>query len=80
MPHVELNGPFVKDLSLKLTPGGWIDTGDTAIPVPNTSVSGVLAVGDCATMMRAVPTAIYMGACAAAGITHDITNEDDEKR
>lgn len=78
MPHVELNGPFVKDLDLRLTPGGWIDTSDG--PIPHTSVPGVLAVGDCATMMRAVPTAMYTGACAAAGIAHDITNEDDERR
>ncbi|KAH7031411.1 uncharacterized protein B0I36DRAFT_384196 [Microdochium trichocladiopsis] len=77
MPNAELNGPFVKDLGLKLTSGGWIDTGDPAMPIPQTSVPGVMAVGDCATMMKAVPTATYMGACAAAGIAHDITNEDD---
>ncbi|KXJ86179.1 hypothetical protein Micbo1qcDRAFT_168784 [Microdochium bolleyi] len=74
MPPAELNGPFAADLGLKLHPAGYIDV---ASPVPLTSVPGVYAAGDCATMMRAVPTAIFMGACAAAGIAHELTAEDD---
>lgn len=77
MPLAEINGPFVSDLGLELHAAGYIDV---ASPMPLTSVPGVYAVGDCATMMRAVPTAMYMGACAAAGVAHELTAEDDPEQ
>ncbi|KAK8079449.1 thioredoxin reductase [Apiospora hydei] len=74
-PETEQAGPFAAQLGLELEPkGGSIKT---ASPFPTTSVEGVLAVGDCATMMKSVPTAIYMGTMAAAGVVHGLQAEDD---
>ncbi|KAK8050910.1 hypothetical protein PG993_002295 [Apiospora rasikravindrae] len=74
-PETEQAGPFAAQLGLELEPrGGFIKI---ASPFPTTSVEGVLAAGDCATMMKSVPTAVYMGALAAAGVAHGLQAEDD---
>jgi pyruvate/2-oxoglutarate dehydrogenase complex dihydrolipoamide dehydrogenase (E3) component len=46
-------------------------------PFFNTNVSGVYAAGDCATLMKAVPTATMMGNFVAAGLAHALQAEDD---
>ena len=71
-PTVEINGPFVGQLSLDLTPTGEIKT---APPFNQTSLAGVFACGDAATMIRAVPQAANMGSMAAAGIAAQIEAE-----
>ncbi|KAI0014606.1 hypothetical protein F4780DRAFT_200816 [Xylariomycetidae sp. FL0641] len=74
VPDSELNGPFVKDLGVELTPQGYINT---LPPFQNTNVPGVFAAGDCATMMKAIPTAMMMGSTVAAGLAHALQAEDD---
>jgi len=74
-PATEQASPFAAQLGLELEPkGGFIQV---ASPFPTTSIEGVLAAGDCATMMKSVPTAIYMGVIAAAGVVHGLQAEDD---
>ncbi|KAK8127225.1 thioredoxin reductase GliT-like protein [Apiospora sp. TS-2023a] len=74
-PDTEQAAPFVAQLGLELDPkGGFVKV---ASPFPTTSVDGVLAVGDCAAMLKSVPTAIYMGSKAAAGVVHSLQAEDD---
>ncbi|KAF5591248.1 thioredoxin reductase [Fusarium subglutinans] len=62
-PMGQINGPFAEQLGLELTPTGDIKTEGQMF---ETQVKGVFAVGDCATMMKAVSQAIGMG-CLAAG-------------
>lgn len=74
-PDTEQAGPFAAQLGLELeAQGGFIKV---ASPFPTTSVEGVLAAGDCAAMLKSVPTAIYMGTTAAAGVVHSLQAEDD---
>ncbi|KAK7981371.1 pyridine nucleotide-disulfide oxidoreductase [Apiospora saccharicola] len=74
-PDTEQAAPFAAQLGLELDPkGGFVKV---ASPFPTTSVEGVLAVGDCAAMLKSVPTAIYMGSTAAAGVVHSLQAEDD---
>ncbi|KAI0548749.1 FAD/NAD(P)-binding domain-containing protein [Xylaria curta] len=73
-PDFELNGPFAKDLGVEITPQGHINT---LPPFFNTSVPGVFAAGDCATLMKSVPTATMMGSFVAAGLAHALQAEDD---
>jgi gliotoxin/aspirochlorine biosynthesis thioredoxin reductase len=47
------------------------------VPFQSTSVAGIFAAGDCATMMKAVPAATMQGAMTAAGICHQLQNEED---
>jgi len=72
-PKDRLNGPWVEQLGLETT-----DTGDIKVNFPfnETSVSGVFAVGDCGTMMKAAPVAVSMGGLAAAGIASALGAED----
>jgi thioredoxin reductase len=72
-PDVEINGPFVEQLGLELAPSGEIKTNQ---PFNETSVPGVFAAGDCATMMRAVTTATMAGSMAAVGASGQIQRED----
>ncbi len=62
-PLTEVNGPFAGQLGCELTPTGDYKTtnlfGETTVP-------GVFAAGDCATMMKAVTTAMYLGNMVAA--------------
>ncbi|KAF3062288.1 hypothetical protein GL218_03642 [Daldinia childiae] len=73
-PAFEINGPFAADLGVTLTPQGHIDAQP---PFYSTNISGVYAAGDCATMIKAVPTATMMGACVGAGLAHALQVEDD---
>ncbi|KAI8632627.1 putative thioredoxin reductase glit-like protein [Xylariaceae sp. FL1651] len=65
-PKTELNGPFAQQLALELTPQGDIQT---TPPFGETSVPGVFAAGDCASMGKIVANAISTGAFAGAGAT-----------
>lgn len=62
-PMGQINGPFAEQLGLELTPTGDIKTEGQMF---ETQVKGAFAVGDCATMMKAVSQAVGMG-CLAAG-------------
>ncbi|KAI1461504.1 FAD/NAD(P)-binding domain-containing protein [Annulohypoxylon moriforme] len=73
-PATELNSSFASDLGLALAPQGHIDAQP---PFYSTNMPGVYAVGDCATMMKAVPIATTMGSMAAAGLAHVLQAEDD---
>ncbi|KAI0860752.1 FAD/NAD(P)-binding domain-containing protein [Xylaria cubensis] len=73
-PDFELNGPFAKDLGVEIAPQGHINT---LPPFFNTNVPGVFAAGDCATLMKSVPTATMMGSFVAAGLAHALQAEDD---
>ncbi|KAK7928311.1 hypothetical protein PG985_005309 [Apiospora marii] len=74
-PDTEQAGPFAAQLGLELEPrGGFVKV---ASPFPTTSVEGVLAVGDCAALLKSVLAAIYMGSTAAAGVVHSLQAEDD---
>jgi gliotoxin/aspirochlorine biosynthesis thioredoxin reductase len=74
VPAFELNGPFTKDLGLGVAPQGHINT---LPPFFSTNVPGVHAAGDCATAMKAVPTASMMGSFVAVGLVHAMQAEDD---
>ncbi|KAI1120228.1 putative thioredoxin reductase glit-like protein [Nemania abortiva] len=65
-PKTELNGPFAQQLALELTPNGDIQT---TPPFGETSVPGVFAAGDCASMGKIVANAISTGAFSGAGVT-----------
>ncbi|KAB5577548.1 hypothetical protein GE09DRAFT_952849 [Coniochaeta sp. 2T2.1] len=71
-PLVEINGPFVDQLSLELNPTGEIKV---TPPFNQTSVEGVFACGDAATMTRAVAQAAVMGAMAAVGAAAQVEAE-----
>ncbi|KAI0436623.1 FAD/NAD(P)-binding domain-containing protein [Xylaria telfairii] len=73
-PDFELNGSFAKDLGVELAPQGHINT---LPPFFNTNVPGVYAAGDCATLLKSVPTATMMGSFVAAGLAHALQAEDD---
>ncbi|MCJ1247518.1 hypothetical protein MMC30_004732 [Trapelia coarctata] len=65
VPPAKINGPFHEQLGLDVEPMGFIKT---TPPFNETSLPGVFAVGDCGTMMKAVPQAIAMGSFGAAGL------------
>lgn len=56
-PHSQVKGPFAKQLSLELGPNGEIKTSQ---PFYETTVPGVFAVGDCATVMKSVSQGVAM--------------------
>ena len=68
-PKTEVNGPFARQLALELTEGGDIKTSQ---PFFETSVPGCFATGDCATYMKAVTSAISMGALGAGGLASQL--------
>lgn len=72
VPNAQLNGPFVKDLSLELGPAGEIAL---KTPAGETSVSGCFAAGDIAVAMRAVPIALSTGMCAGAGAAASVQHD-----
>ncbi|KAI1369689.1 hypothetical protein F5Y08DRAFT_325297 [Xylaria arbuscula] len=74
VPDFELNGSFVKELGVELAAQGHIHT---LPPFFNTTVPGVYAAGDCATVFRTVPNAMMMGSFVAAGLAHSLQAEDD---
>ncbi|KAL5366065.1 hypothetical protein BJX96DRAFT_25330 [Aspergillus floccosus] len=71
-PQTEVNGPMAKQLDLTMTEGGDIQT---TSPFHETSVSGVFAVGDCATPFKAVSPVVAMGSMAAAGLVAQLQAE-----
>lgn len=71
-PRATLAGPFAKQLSLELAPGGEIRV---TPPFYETSMPGVFAVGDCATPLKAVSQALAMGALAAGGLAFQLGAE-----
>jgi thioredoxin reductase len=64
-PFTEVNGPFAKQLGCELTPAGDYKTTNM---LGETTVPGVYAAGDCATIMKAITTAMYLGSMVAAGL------------
>ncbi|KAI1110467.1 putative thioredoxin reductase glit-like protein [Nemania sp. NC0429] len=64
-PKTEPNGPFARQLALELTPQGDFQAKP---PFGETSLSGVVAAGDCASMGKSVANAIATGTFAAAGL------------
>ncbi|KAI0106169.1 FAD/NAD(P)-binding domain-containing protein [Nemania sp. FL0031] len=74
VPNVELNGSFAKDLGVDIAPQGHINA---LPPFFNTNVPGVFAAGDCATVLKSVPTATMMGSFVAAGLAHALQAEND---
>jgi len=75
-PKTAVSTPeLVSELGLGLTPMGDIQlTG----PFKETTVPGVFAAGDCATMQKSIPVAVGEGAIAAAGIHFTLAKEDAE--
>ncbi|KAL5337255.1 hypothetical protein BJX70DRAFT_399900 [Aspergillus crustosus] len=71
VPPVKINGPFHKQLGLDVDPMGFIKTNP---PFNETSVSGVFAVGDCASMVKATTQAIAMGSFGAAGLVAQLAS------
>ncbi|GKT77043.1 hypothetical protein ColTof4_09466 [Colletotrichum tofieldiae] len=71
-PYNQVKGPFARQVSLKLMPTGEIKTSQ---PFYETSVPRVFAVGDCATMMKAVSQAVAMDALAAGGSVYQLSAE-----
>lgn len=68
-PNTEINGPFAQQLSLEVTETGDIKTSQ---PFYESSVSGVFAVGDCGTAMKAVTQAMVMGTLGAVGAANQM--------
>ena len=68
-PKTEPAAPWGEQLGVEVTP-----TGDFKVEgrLPETSVKGVFAAGDCGQMHKAVPPAVASGTMAAAGAAHQI--------
>ncbi|KAK9784504.1 putative Thioredoxin reductase glit [Seiridium cardinale] len=73
-PDSKQSSPFAEQLGVELAPQGYVQT---VAPFNATNVPGVFAAGDCATLIKAVPTATMMGAMVAAGIAHTLQAEED---
>jgi len=71
-PKTTVQGPFVEQLGLALTPTGDIVT---APPFFQTSVRGVFAAGDCITPYKATPSAIASGCNAGVASTAQMQAE-----
>ncbi|KAI1809056.1 FAD/NAD(P)-binding domain-containing protein [Poronia punctata] len=61
-PTTTVQGPFVEQLGIKLTPIGDVEA---EAPAHQTSVRGVFAAGDCITPYKVIPGAISSGCNAA---------------
>ncbi|KAK1760326.1 FAD/NAD(P)-binding domain-protein [Echria macrotheca] len=72
-PRTKINGPFVEQLGVETTDAGVINV---TPPFNETSVKGVFAIGDCASMVPAVANAIAMGVYAAGGLTAQLQSEN----
>lgn len=72
-PLTELSRKLSDQLELEYVPGGYIKT---IAPFCQTSVEGVYAAGDCASMMKIIPNAMSMGAYAGAGIARELPKRD----
>ncbi|GAP84777.2 putative thioredoxin reductase [Rosellinia necatrix] len=73
-PEFKLNSSFADELGVDLAPQGHINA---LPPFFSTNVPGVFAAGDCATLLKSVPTATMMGSFVAAGLAHTLQAEDD---
>lgn len=71
-PKTTVQGPFVEQLGLALTPTGDIVA---APPFYQTSVRGVFAAGDCITPYKATPAAIASGCNAGVASTAQMQAE-----
>lgn len=68
-PMTELSRQIYDQLGLDHEAGGHIKV---APPFCQTNIEGVIAAGDCASMMKIIPNAISMGAYAGAGIAREL--------
>ena len=68
-PITVLNRSIPEELGLEY---GSIGEVRTLPPFCKTSLEGVYAAGDCASMMKIIPNAINMGAYAGAGIAREL--------
>ena len=68
-PITVLNRSIPEQLGLEYGPIGEVRT---LSPFCKTSLEGVYAAGDCASMMKIIPNAINMGAYAGAGIAREL--------
>lgn len=74
-PFTEVNGPFAAQLGCELTPQGDYKTTNM---FGETTAHGVFAAGDCATMIKAVTTAMNLGNMVAAGLAGQLEAEMEE--
>ncbi|RDL38756.1 uncharacterized protein BP5553_03096 [Venustampulla echinocandica] len=72
-PKGELNGPWVEQLGLEITPKGDIKVNG---PFGETSVAGVFSGGDCAVEMKAASVAISSGGAVGAGLAMSLGAEN----
>ncbi|KAF7913404.1 hypothetical protein BELL_0910g00030 [Botrytis elliptica] len=72
-PVTEQTNDLAHQLGIELT-----EQGDLKVTAPfnETSVRGVFATGDCASMLKNVVGAMYSGTCAGAGVGSQIQGED----
>jgi gliotoxin/aspirochlorine biosynthesis thioredoxin reductase len=75
-PGTGNNGPFIEQLRLELGGNGEVKTSS---PFQETSMPGVYAAGDIATVMRAVPMAMAQGSMCAAGVVASLGAEEPPK-
>ena len=68
-PRTQQNTTFAEQLELEVLPSGDIKT---TAPFNETSVHGVFAVGDCGSLMKAVPLALSNGTLTAGGVVHQL--------
>ncbi|KAI3318113.1 FAD/NAD(P)-binding domain-containing protein [Xylariaceae sp. AK1471] len=71
-PVTSVQGPFVKQLGITLTPMGDIQA---EAPAHQTSVRGVFAAGDCITPYKVIPGAIFSGCNAAVATSTQLQAE-----
>ncbi|RYP43675.1 hypothetical protein DL768_009793 [Monosporascus sp. mg162] len=71
-PFTRVKGPFAEQLGLELTP-----MGDYVVSPPfnATSMEGVFAAGDCATMFKIATNAVASGSLAGAGVPSRLREE-----
>ncbi|KAF7922317.1 uncharacterized protein EAE97_011059 [Botrytis byssoidea] len=72
-PVTEQANNLARQLGIELTEQGDIKV---TAPFNETSVRGVFATGDCASMLKNVVGAMYSGTCAGAGVGSQIQGED----
>ena len=68
-PGIKVVSGLIDQLGLEITESGDIKVSP---PFCQTTVPGVYAAGDCASMMKVIPNAISMGAYAGAGIAREL--------
>lgn len=72
-PATEQPNNLADQLGVELTEQGDIKV---TAPFNETSVRGVFATGDCASMLKNVVGAMYSGTCAGAGVGSQIQGKD----